>query len=171
MGTSHAKGDATVQIDPISSVNSELQHWRTNWYFLGVQNQEKVDFRNRQLLYIKAAADNELRLQATATAVAVASQRTYVSNGSGVERWRDLVSQYPWPVDAMLAIMNCESHGNPDAVGGPNNDGLYDYGLFQLHGDPKGLDPYYNVAVAYQKYQARGFQPWLSSASCHGYYG
>jgi len=70
-----------------------------------------------------------------------------------------------------MRIMSCENRTcDPGAIGGPDYDGLYDYGLFQIHGDPAAIDPHYNVKVAYEKYQNGGFRPWLGSARCHGLY-
>lgn len=44
-----------------------------------------------------------------------------------VERWRELVSRYPWDVDEALTVMTGESRGDPSAWNGCCA------GLFQLH--------------------------------------
>ena len=66
----------------------------------------------------------------------------------------------------MARIIQCESGGRADAVGGPNYDGLYDYGLTQIHGEPDALDPERNIERAHEKYAASGYRPWQSSARC-----
>lgn len=75
--------------------------------------------------------------------------------------YQSLVEQYSWPVNMALAIMACESGGNPNAVSRTN-----DHGLFQIH---NGLvsyggqiyDPASNIRIAYENYyKTRGWQPW-----------
>jgi hypothetical protein len=84
---------------------------------------------------------------------------------TGVEQWRYLVAQYPWPVETMLAIMRCESGGDPLAR---NRSGAS--GLFQLLPGPPGWqDPATNVRLAYTlKYVPSGLAPWNASRSCWG---
>lgn len=50
--------------------------------------------------------------------------------GSGVERWRPWVEIYfqPGDVDRAMRVLRCESGGNPSAVGG-----VGEIGLFQHH--------------------------------------
>lgn len=87
--------------------------------------------------------------------------------GSGVERWRPLVSKYDWKVDKALSIMRCESGGNPNAISRTN-----DYGLFQLNAPTwigkYGLtysnirNPETNVYAAYRIYKNRNnFSAWV----------
>lgn len=88
---------------------------------------------------------------------------------SGTVNWRRLVLQYDdWPVETMLRINNCESGGRADAINYYNSDGLFDYGGWQIHGDPRGLDPVVGTAIAHEKYQAGGVSPWNSSRRCWG---
>ena len=63
-----------------------------------------------------------------------------------VEQWRGLVCAYGWPCDEALAVLWCESRGDPSAVS-PDGQNI---GLFQLnliHGYYPG--PEENVAKAY----------------------
>lgn len=86
------------------------------------------------------------------------------SKKAGVEQWRGLVGQYDWPVDIALAIMACESGGNPTASS-PTDD----HGLMQIH---NGLslygaaiyDPAFNIKVAYEKkYKTKnGWRHWTT---------
>lgn len=96
------------------------------------------------------------------------STETRAAVKSDVEQWRPLVSRFDWPVEEALAIMNCESGGNPNAKS-PTND----HGLMQIN---KGLqnygeqiyDPVFNVEIAYKFYyrgkgqggKDRLWQPW-----------
>jgi len=76
------------------------------------------------------------------------------ATSAGVERWRQLVARYDWPVDSALAVMWCESRGDPNAYNASSGA----TGLFQiLHGP---LDPEANIALAYRMWRDRGWQPW-----------
>lgn len=97
--------------------------------------------------------------------VQVPAESPQVYHAVGVEYWRAAVANYPWPVDQALAVMSCESKGDPNAVSSSG-----DYGLFQLnqiHGI--FLDPYANIGKAYALYADYGnWHHWRFSRSCHG---
>lgn len=85
------------------------------------------------------------------------------TRGYGTEQWRGLVSAYGWSIDEALAVMDCESRGQPNATGGAN------YGLFQINavhaarvgGDLQALyDPATNIRVAYEIWSDQGWAPW-----------
>ncbi len=84
--------------------------------------------------------------------------------------WRALHEQYDgWDVEKMLRIVECESHGDPDAVSSPDADGLRNYGGHQHHGDAFAAGhPEYSTHQAYLKWQTRGYQPWIGSMGCWG---
>lgn len=42
---------------------------------------------------------------------------------------------------------------NPNAIGGPNKNGTYDYGCFQINGEKEALDPVVSATRAYDKYK------------------
>ena len=74
-----------------------------------------------------------------------------------------LICSYPWDCREALAVVACESNFDHYALGGNN------YGLFQINaihrrlvdGDLSQLFiPEVNVAVAWQLYSERGWQPW-----------
>jgi hypothetical protein len=78
-----------------------------------------------------------------------------------------LVSQFPeWDAALMMRIGACESGLRNIRSHNVNDDGLYDWGVFQIHGEPEALDPVYATERAYEKWQASGYEPWKSSASC-----
>jgi hypothetical protein len=85
-----------------------------------------------------------------------------------VEFWRALLAEYDWPIEEALAIVGCESSGDPNIVSRTN-----DWGLFQHHwpywsersrlaGFPNSdpLDPRTNVAVAYWLYNDYSGRSW-----------
>jgi len=67
-----------------------------------------------------------------------------------------------------IAIAKCESHLNPQAINTNNSDGIFDYGLFQLHGQ-QIMDARENAQRAFEMFKARGVEPWYSSEQCWGY--
>lgn len=79
----------------------------------------------------------------------------------------DLLRQYDWPLDQAIAVMMCESGGNPNAY---NASGAT--GLFQLHPHrPENFDPATNVAGAYAKYldgvrQGNAWAHWNRFGGC-----
>jgi hypothetical protein len=80
---------------------------------------------------------------------------------TGCSSYRRDFNQYDWNVHVAEAICEAESNGNPNAISPPNYDGLRDYGLMQLHGEPI-LNPARNIAAAYRKYQTQGWEAWTT---------
>lgn len=80
------------------------------------------------------------------------------------EEFRNLVKQYDWNVEVMLAIMMAESSCNPNALN-TNSDGSNDSGLFQInsiHKKPNRENPELNVRYAYQIYKSQGLNAWVA---------
>ena len=71
----------------------------------------------------------------------------------------------------MFAVMRAESSCDPNAINTQNYDGVYDYGLLQLHGQDI-LDPAANVAAAYRLWQVQGYHAWstYNSGAYYRYY-
>lgn len=92
-----------------------------------------------------------------------------------VERWRPLVSKYfrPEDVEAALAVMEEESHGDPGLPSQFNAQGTEDsWGLFQVNIDAHGQTPEYwsdpetNVAKAAElRYGAGNWRDWEHTAN------
>lgn len=98
------------------------------------------------------------------TVVATPVPVNYGSYSTGCNAYAELIDQYPWNHATAEAICQAESGGNPEAISPLNNDGLRDYGLFQIHGE-EILDPAANVARAYQKYVDQGWYAWTTFTS------
>jgi uncharacterized protein YabE (DUF348 family) len=80
------------------------------------------------------------------------------ATGASVGSWRDLVCSYGWDCDWALAVIACESGGNPGAY---NPAGPF-IGLFQIwagHGSNLN-DPATNIAAAYSLYLSGGRGHW-----------
>lgn len=70
--------------------------------------------------------------------------------------WGHLVFAYDWPHSTACAVLGCESRGDPNA----RNPRSSATGLFQILNGP--TDPAANVALAYQMWRRRGWQPWTA---------
>ena len=71
--------------------------------------------------------------------------------------WRTLVCSYNWDCTWAMAVIACESRGDPNAY---NPAGPY-VGLFQVHDPSRSLfDPVANIAAAYSKYLSQGPGAW-----------
>jgi cell division protein FtsB len=94
------------------------------------------------------------------------------SNSGNCETYRNLIAQYSWNVNTMIAICNAESGGDPNKANTTDNHGVCmgSYGLFQISCH-QGivLDPTANVAAAWGKYTGAqnnprtnywGYWPW-----------
>jgi hypothetical protein len=100
-----------------------------------------------------------------------------VPTGPGVEGWRHLVEHFfePGDVSRALAVMACESHGDPNA-NSPNSSasGLYQHlaSRFPARAEAAGFegssvfDPVVNVAVAAHLVHTDGWWHWNASRSC-----
>jgi len=91
-----------------------------------------------------------------------------------VEQWRPLISVYfnPGDVDWALAIIQCESSGNPNAVGPTNDHGLFQH-LGQYWQDRSSragwaganiYNPEANIAVAAWLLRTGGRGHWVCKA-------
>lgn len=92
----------------------------------------------------------------------------------GCETYRPLVEKYNWDVRIAMAVMEQESTQNGISCN-PNAANLNDvhrdvngnvvcvgsFGLFQIACfDGQVYDPEKNLAIAWRKYEERGWQPW-----------
>lgn len=85
------------------------------------------------------------------------------ATGSCYDAMKQVFPESQWG-NATIIIKN-ESSGNPNNIGGPNKNGTYDYGCFQIN---KGLqsygekifDPTFNAKIALGKWQSSGWYPW-----------
>lgn len=139
-----------------------------------VNDQSDLKAKDDKIKQIQSDSDSQInalksQLQSKAAAqvklaAAVLQTHPTASVPAACEQYRGLVAQYNWPVDTMLAIAYAESGCSAAAVSPPNYDGLRDYGLFQIHGEPI-MDAQANVARAYQKYVTQGLTAWSTYSS------
>lgn len=127
-----------------------------------VQQTEQLKKQNDDLQIQLQSKKQQQAVLASAVTRVEAPRAVFTGN---VEQWRSLVSQYNWNVDTVLAIMRCESGGNPNAVG-DRSTAYASYGLMQVRALPGRPSPEWllvpenNIAYAYQLYASSGFRPW-----------
>lgn len=130
---------------------------------------------NYQATVVEPAKQAEAARVAAVQAAQLTALVPTVHTGD-VEQWRGLVAQYfpAGQVEYALAIMRCESGGNPNARGDMHltfAGGAYGYsvGLFQIRqlpGRPSTewlLNPENNVKHAYGMWASSGWAPWSCS--------
>lgn len=133
------------------------------------QDNEQLKKENQELQkQLQAKAEQKAEQQRLAAIEAERARKAPVvasmqATGGGCEQYRGLVSKYAWNVDVAMSVMRAESGCNPSAANTRDNHGVCmgSFGLFQIscHGG-RIFDPAQNVAAAWGKYQARGWQPW-----------
>jgi len=103
------------------------------------------------LILVSGQGDNTTEYQETETPyISVISEPFYIENDilavsglkvaenadlDGIKRYEEIIQQYDWDYNSAITIMNCESGGNPNAVGDTDTR-YYSYGLFQIRALP-----------------------------------
>lgn len=86
--------------------------------------------------------------------------RTAWDHSGGIEQWRHLFERHPWPVEQAMAVGDCESQGNPNALGAAGEVGImqiYPNVWAGTYGPVSSwYDPATNIAVAYNIYATVG---------------
>lgn len=105
-------------------------------------------------------------------------QRFEPSSRSGravVQQWRPALEAYVWPVETALRVIACESLGDPDAVNPSSGaaglfqvmPSLHRWRVWRLFGEWRSLlDPWVNIAIAFELWDVGGWAPWASSRGC-----
>lgn len=120
--------------------------------------QAKAELKRKQ----EIAKAEEAERARQASVARSAGGATY-SGGGNCEAYRGIVAQYAWNVNVAMEVMRAESGCNPQAKNTTDNHGVCigSFGLFQISCHSGAVyDPAENVAIAWQKYSARGWQPW-----------
>lgn len=120
------------------------------------EQQKQIDELNSQL-------QSKRNTQQTLATAQTRKASVAFSGGGNCEAYRGLVAQYNWNVDVALAVMRAESGCNPNAANLTDSHSTCtgSFGLFQIACfDGQVYDPAQNIAIAYRKYTASGWQPW-----------
>jgi hypothetical protein len=122
---------------------------------------KKIEAEKRKVASAKAKA----KVKATTTkkvAVRVASVATSSVTVPGsnacVIAMKKVFPKNLWTIG--YAIMRAESGARTNAIGGPNYNGTYDYGCWQINNTPRALDPLTGAKIAMYKYNHSGWYPW-----------
>ncbi len=124
------------------------------------ENFHKQDDKIDNVKQAKAKKAAEVALLQSTRPKPVQRVRSTVGN---CEQYRPLVSKYAWNADVALAVMKAESgcRYNASNWNDRHSTCMGSHGLFQIACfDGVVYDPAQNIAIAYRKYQARGWQPW-----------
>lgn len=112
-----------------------------------------------------------LHPRSTGAAGATSITGSTVVHGSLAKLWMS-VGGNPGLADTMAAIAMAESGGQVGAVGGPNSDGTYDYGLWQINSSHSQYHktllltvPQYNAKAAVAIERSQGLKAWTTYTS------
>ena len=105
----------------------------------------------------RASPDRRASSALASTSGASASAQSISTSQCSVGAWSDLVCAYGWDCNWALAVIQCESSGNPDAYNPAGYVGLFQ--VWEGHG-PNLRDPATNVAAAYSLYLSGGSSHW-----------
>jgi len=110
----------------------------------------------------KAAREEAARKKAAEAAKKAApapSNVTLPDSNPCVVAMKKVFPRHLWQTG--YAIMRAESGARPNAVGGPNFNGTYDYGCWQINNSERALDPDVGTQIAWYKYNHSGWTPWV----------
>lgn len=114
----------------------------------------KIEAKNKKTTKAKTKA-----VVTKKVTVRVASAKTTVpSSNACVIAMKKVFPKNLWNIG--YAIMQAESGARPNAIGGPNYNGTYDYGCWQINNTPRALDPLTGAKIAMYKYNHSGWYPW-----------
>lgn len=127
-----------------------------------ILSKEEIAERQIQEYVKKLEAEKtaaQAKVQTTKVAVRTASARVEIPESNAcVIAMKQVFPQNLWRIG--YAIMRAESGARPDAIGGPNRNGTYDYGCWQINNTPRALDPVTGAKIAMYKYSRSGWYPW-----------
>ncbi len=124
---------------------------------------EQIKKNIEKLAAEKRKAEAEIKKKAEASAI-VKAQVARMSNtpiddsNACVVAMKKVFPSNLWGVG--YAIMKAESGVRPNAIGGPNYNGTYDYGCWQINNTPRALNPDVGAQIAWYKYNHSGWYPW-----------
>lgn len=109
----------------------------------------------------KAEAKKKATVAKKVITTAVKTSNTKIDNSNTcVVAMKKVFPENLWKVG--YAIMKAESSARPNAIGGPNYNGTYDYGCWQINNTPRALDPDVGAQIAWYKYNHSAWYPWVA---------
>lgn len=121
------------------------------------QIQEYVKKLEAEKAAAQAKAKAKTKAVKIAAPTAIGNVKLPESNAC-VIAMKQIFPQNLWKIG--YAIMRAESGARPNAIGGPNYNGTFDYGCWQINNTPRALDPLTGTKIAWYKYNHSGWYPW-----------
>jgi len=121
------------------------------------QIQEYVKKIEAERIAAKAKAKAAPKVAVVRT-VATTSNVKLPDSNACVIAMKQVFPQNLWKIG--YAIMRAESGARQNAIGGPNYNGTYDYGCWQINNTERALDPLTGTKIALYKYNHSGWYPW-----------
>jgi hypothetical protein len=112
---------------------------------------------------LKEKAKAKQSKASTSTIKYVSTGKTLPDSNACVIAMKKVFPQSEWTV--AKAIIKAESGGRPNAIGGPNYNGTYDYGCFQINNTERALDIETNMKIALYKWNTNRWQQWVAYTS------
>ena len=116
----------------------------------------EAEKRKAALAKAKAVAAQKVAVK-VAPRVATSNMKVPAANAC-VIAMKKVFPENLWKIG--YAIMQAESGARPYAIGGPNYNGTYDYGCWQINNTERALDPLVGAKIALYKYNHSGWYPW-----------
>jgi len=121
--------------------------------------QKQIDEYVKRLEAERIAAEAKAKTARVAVrTVAPASNVQLPDSNACVVAMKQVFPENLWKIG--YAIMKAESGARPNAIGGPNRNGTYDYGCWQINNTERALDPLAGAKIALYKYNRSGWSPW-----------
>jgi hypothetical protein len=117
---------------------------------------KKIEAEKRRAAKAKAATTK--KVVAKVSRVASTTNVNVPGSNACVIAMKKVFPKNLWKIG--YAIMQAESGARPNAIGGPNYNGTYDYGCWQINNTKRALDPLVGTKIAWYKYNHSGWNPW-----------
>lgn len=122
--------------------------------------EEKAEEQIQKNIERLATEKKKAEAEVTVKKSVVYSSNNVDNSNACVVAMKKIFPEHLWKVG--YAIMMAESGARPNAIGGPNYNGTYDYGCWQINNTPRALNPDEGAKIAWYKYNHSGWYPWVA---------
>ena len=151
--------DNDTKIVEVIKTNIETDSILTKDEIAEKQIQEYVKKLEAEKLAAEAEAKAKAKTATVAVRTATATSNVQIPDTNAcVVAMKQVFPQNLWRIG--YAIMKAESGARPNAIGGPNRNGTYDYGCWQINNTEAALNPLTGAKIAMYKYNHSGWYPW-----------
>lgn len=142
----------------VENIKKEIEPYKTKTKDEIAQEQIKAYAEKLAKERQKAQAKKRISSKQKRNIAPVASNITLPENNACVIAMKKVFPKHLWKIG--YAIMMAESGARPNAIGGPNYNGTYDYGCWQINNTKRALNPDVGAQIAWYKYNHSGWYPW-----------